>query len=113
MELNLFTFELYRRLAKLQGLVPLLFRTGNRQSKERNIVRVVLVAFERTPQFHQGLFGVFVLEQLDAFLEISHTIGLCGLVHLRHKSEAHGGSFSDVNSSHTKVAAGAVRSLLT
>jgi hypothetical protein len=37
----------------------------------------VLVAFERTPQSHQGLWGVFVLEELETFPKLIHGIELC------------------------------------
>ncbi len=51
----------------------------------------MLVAFERTPQSHQGLWGVFVHEQLDTFPEPNHGAIYFALGYLRYESEAHEG----------------------
>jgi hypothetical protein len=47
------------------------------------------VTFVRTPQSHQGLLGVFVLEQLQTFSELSQSIEYRVLGYVRFKSEVH------------------------
>ena len=52
----------------------------------------MLVAFERTPQTHQGLLGIFVLEELDTLPKLIQGIELyCARGSLRCKFEVHRG----------------------
>src|SRR5205823_2739896 len=112
-ELDLCGSQLNRYLAKLSRLFPIPLGASDRQSQKREVVGVMLVAFERPAQSYQCLLGVFVLEKLNTFPELSHGIELgCALGSLFPKSEVHGGSLGNESGLQTNLVRSITRSLL-